>query len=158
MSPLQKNQLPKWHPQCLLFRNPRDSLIHQKPEPSHARKQHRGVGLWIPLVLWIGQDLQSPGSSKQLENILNKSLWTFIIRQITAMCTMVQHRGNQMALTCTNILTVRMASGVSPPVFQSLPIPPLSCLQSFPRSQDLLLPQVSFRISHTSLSSDDDSN
>lgn len=63
-----------------------------------------------------------------------------------------------MALTCTNILTVRMASGVSPPVFQPLPIPPLSCLQSFPRSQDLLLPQVSFRISHSSLSSDDDSN
>lgn len=102
---------PKWHQLCLLRRSwisPRDSLIRQKLEPSHARRT-AGWGngaFWVPLVLWIGQDLQSPGSSIQLESILNETLWTLNIRKSAVMCAIGgaqqhRHRGNPMMLTCS---------------------------------------------------------
>lgn len=138
---------PKWHQLRLLRRSwisPRDSLIRQNLEPSRARKT-AGWGnsaFWVPLVLWIGQDLQSPGSSIQLESTLNETLWMLIIRQSAVRCVIGgaqqhRHRGNLMMLTHSKNFFVGMVSVAAPAASQ-----PLSVLQRKPIFVSLIVPAV----------------
>lgn len=138
---------PKWHLLRLLRRSwisPRDSLIRQNLEPSHARKT-AGWGnsaFWVPLVLWIGQHLQSPGSSIQLESTLNETLWMLITRQsaVTGVIGGAQqhrHRGNLMMLTRSKNFSMGMVSVAAPAASQ-----PSSVFQRKPIFVSLIVPAV----------------